>query len=74
MQKFLSFFMGAMAGSIVGAALALLLTPAPGEDLRAQVTGRYHNIQDEVRHAAVARRAELERQLQDLRTPRRSEY
>lgn len=70
MRKFFSFFLGVMAGSIVGAALALLLTPAPGEDLRAQVTGRYQTIQEEVRSAAVARRAELERQLQELRAPR----
>lgn len=73
MRKFFSFFWGVMAGSIVGAALALLLTPAPGEDLRSQVTGRYHNIQDEVRNAAIARRAELERQLQELRAPRKAE-
>lgn len=70
MRKFFSFLMGVMAGGIVGAALALLLTPAPGEDLRSQVTGRYHTIQEEVRQAAIARRAELERQLQELRTPR----
>lgn len=70
MRKFISFFFGAMAGSVVGATLALLLTPAPGEDLRAQVTGRYHTVQEEVRNAAIARRAELERQLQELRAPR----
>ena len=69
MRKFFSFFFGVLAGSVVGAALALLLTPAPGEDLRAQVTGRYHTIQEEVRKAAVSRRAELERQLQEMRAP-----
>ncbi len=73
MRKFFAFLLGAMAGSVVGAALALLLTPAAGEDLRAQVTGRYHTVQDEVRTAAVARRAELERQLQELRAPRKVE-
>ena len=73
MRKFFAFLLGTLSGSVVGAALALLLTPSSGDDLRAQVTGRYHTVQDDVRAAAVARRAELERQLQELRAPRKAE-
>jgi gas vesicle protein len=70
MRKLLMFMMGVLSGSVVGAALALLLTPAPGKELRSQVSGRFHSVQEEVRTAAAARRAELERQLQELRAPR----
>jgi gas vesicle protein len=72
MRKFFSFFLGVFSGGLVGAAAALLFAPAPGNDLRSQVTERYHNIQDEVRSAAVARRAELERELENLRAPRKA--
>lgn len=73
MRKMVVFLMGALSGGVVGAALALLLTPASGTELRDQVTGRYHTVQDEVRAAATARRAELEHQLQTLRAPHRAE-
>jgi gas vesicle protein len=73
MRNLLMFMMGTLSGAVVGVALALLLTPASGEELRSQVSGRYHSVQDEVRAAAQTRRAELERQLQQLRAPRLAE-
>lgn len=72
MRKFFSFFLGVFSGGLVGAATALLLAPAPGQDVRSQVTGRFQNIQEEVRSAAVARRTELERELERLRAPRQA--
>ena len=70
MRKFFVFLSGAMLGGLVGATVALLLAPSSGEDARLAMRGRYQKIQDEVRHAAAARRAELEQQLAELRKPR----
>jgi gas vesicle protein len=70
MQKFFMFLMGALMGALVGATLALLLTPAPGKDLQSQMQERVQFIQSEVKNAAAARRAELEKQLAEMRSPR----
>lgn len=67
-----SFLMGLILGGLVGAAVALLLTPSSGEDLRLQVQDRAQQFQTEVKHAAEVRRAELEQQLAELRTPRKA--
>lgn len=72
MRKMIVFLMGVLSGSVVGAAIALLLAPASGVEIREQMTGRYRSMEEEVRSAAVARRAEMERQLQELRAPRKS--
>lgn len=72
MRKMIVFLMGVLSGSVVGAAIALLLAPASGAELRAQVAGRYHSVEEEVRSAAAARRAEMERQLQELRAPHKT--
>jgi gas vesicle protein len=73
MQKLFMFLMGAVMGALVGATLALLLTPAPGKDLQAQMQERVQFIQSEVKGAAATRRAELEKQLAELRAPRKAE-
>ncbi|GAB4497356.1 MAG: hypothetical protein OHK0052_08810 [Anaerolineales bacterium] len=67
MSKFLSFLSGALLGATIGATIALLLTPASGEDLRAQIEERRSYIETEVRKAAQEKRAELEAQLAHLR-------
>lgn len=67
MSKFLSFLSGALLGATIGATIALLLTPASGEDLRAQIEERRNYIEAEVRKAAEEKRAELEAQLAHLR-------
>jgi gas vesicle protein len=73
MRKLLSFLVGVILGALVGVTLALLLTPVPGKDLQAQMQERVQYIQSEVKSAAATRRAELEKQLADLRAPRKSE-
>ena len=73
MRKFLSFLVGAILGGLVGAIAAILLAPVSGSDLRGQVRERAMKIQDEVKAAAAARRAELEEQLATLRAPRQAE-
>ena len=70
MRRFFSVMSGAVLGGLVGSVLALLLTPASGKDMQAQLRGRAQHVQDEVKTAAAARRAELEEQLKALRTPR----
>jgi gas vesicle protein len=69
MRRFISFLAGASLGGIVGAAVALLMTPASGHDIQAQIKERAEYIQLEVNKAAVDRRAEMEKQLAALRAP-----
>lgn len=69
MRKFINFLFGAMIGALVGATLALLLTPSSGENLRSQLGDRVSQIQTEIKQAAAARRVELEEQLAKLRSP-----
>ena len=57
MKRFLSFVLGAVIGAAAGATVALLVTPYSGEELRAQA-----------REAALAKRAQLEARLRELRT------
>jgi len=67
MRKFLSFLGGTLMGALVGATLALLLTPNSGETLRAQIRERFAALQDELSQAATERRTELENYLANLR-------
>lgn len=70
MSRVTNFLFGLVLGSLVGSAVALLLTPASGENLRTQIRGSVTNIQDEVRKAAGEKRVELEAQLASLRAPK----
>jgi gas vesicle protein len=67
------FITGMIVGGLLGAAAALLYTPAPGRRLRAQARDYIDNVRQEVRHAAVTRRVELEQELATLQVPRTSE-
>lgn len=71
MRKIFNFMMGMMMGGLVGATVALLLAPASGEDIRSQLQERTIRLRDEVKAVAEARRAELERELANLRAPYR---
>ncbi|MGA2819394.1 MAG: hypothetical protein ABSF61_01845 [Anaerolineales bacterium] len=59
MSKYISFVTGAILGIFVGGLLSLLLTPYSGAQLRL-----------EARHAADARREELQDRLAELRSSR----
>ncbi len=72
MSKVFNFLFGSVLGGLVGATVALLMAPTSGTELRNQMQNRAQNFQTEVKQAATARRAELEKQLADLRTPRKS--
>ncbi len=67
MQKALNFVLGLILGGLVGGSIALLMTPKSGNELRNEVIDYTRQIRQEVEHAAAARRAELERELADLR-------
>lgn len=59
-------------GGLVGATMALLFTPSSGDALRDQIRDRANRVQEEVKKAAADRREELEEQLNELRSPKRS--
>ena len=55
MTRFFSFVAGSVMGAAVGAALALLLTPYSGEEMR-----------ELAREAAYTKREQLERRMREL--------
>lgn len=71
-NQVLGFLGGITLGVLVGATLGLLLAPSSGNDLRQQLRDRAQSVQDEVKQASIDKRAELERELADLRAPRKS--
>jgi gas vesicle protein len=60
MGRFLSFVAGSVMGAAVGAAMALLLTPYSGEELR-----------ELAREAAYTRREQLEARMRELQETRK---
>jgi len=69
-KKILGFLIGLLTGGLVGVTLAMLFAPSSGEEFRQGIRDRMEYIQSEVKLAAQERRAELERQLAELRAPR----
>ena len=69
MNRIISFMSGAVMGALVGSTLALLLTPASGEEIRTKMAEQVKKVQQEVKSATEARRIELEEQLETLRQP-----
>jgi gas vesicle protein len=63
MRDFGKFFLGAILGSLVGSAVALLLAPVSGPKLRMRVYDYCTNIRDDVKNAAEQRRQELRQEL-----------
>lgn len=70
MRRMFGFLIGIVVGGLVGATIALLLTPEPGEELRTQIRERGQSFFDEVRHAADERKIELRQRLDEMRAPR----
>jgi hypothetical protein len=71
MQRIYIFLGGALLGWLIGFGIAVLLAPASGEELREQMQARAKQVELEVKNAAASRRAELEQQLAELRTPKK---
>jgi gas vesicle protein len=59
-NRILSFGLGLLSGSIVGAALVILLTPQSGSDLRQTIVGKYNEILESGREAIAERRQTLQ--------------
>ncbi len=73
MRKVISFISGMITGGLVGAVVAILLAPTSGEDIRVQLQERTNRLREDIKAVAEQRRAELERELEILRTPRHKE-
>lgn len=67
MKKIVSFLTGLVFGGLLGATLGLLLAPASGNQLRADLQNYTKQVENEVRLAAEERRSEMEEQLAHLR-------
>ena len=67
MGRFFRFMSGAIIGAFVGGAVVILLAPASGQTLRARIYQNLNNLLDEVNQASLEKRAELEKELSDLR-------
>jgi len=68
MSKSSSWFFGAILGGLIGSTLARLYAPFTGEELKAKVSDYVQNVRYEVEQAGVEKRAELETQLEELRS------
>ncbi|UCG22821.1 MAG: YtxH domain-containing protein [Chloroflexota bacterium] len=64
MNKILSFMAGALCGAVVGATVALLLTPASGEELRGEMVHRWEDALNEARQAMEDTRRDLQTQFE----------
>ncbi|NPV84395.1 MAG: hypothetical protein HPY45_00105 [Anaerolineae bacterium] len=67
MNRVTRFIAGAMLGGVVAALIVLLLAPSSGRELRGQIAERFVSLKEEIRQAALQRRAELEEELARLR-------
>jgi gas vesicle protein len=67
MRTVFSFLIGLVAGMMVGAATALLLTPYSGDEFRGMMGDRANEFSGSVRDAYYSRRAQLEAELDALR-------
>lgn len=68
MRKIIVALLGTMVGGLVGSSLALLFAPTSGAETRKQIGEYFGNFYQEVEHAALEKRQELEAQLETLRS------
>jgi gas vesicle protein len=67
MNKVFSFMAGALCGALVGSVAALLLTPASGEQLKADAQNRWDMAVTDARRAMEDKRRELEIQFEQAK-------
>ncbi len=68
MSKSSSWLFGAVLGGLLGSALARMYTPFSGEELKSKICDYVQNVRYEVEQAGIEKRAELETQLEELRS------
>ena len=64
MRKFAGFVLGVLAGAVVGGVAGLLLAPYTGPEMQERLCSRFEDLVEEGKHAAAARRAELQAELE----------
>lgn len=67
MRRFFSFLLGTIMGALVGAAVALLIAPSSGDELKARAKERITGIRDEIQEAYQERVSQLEAELENMR-------
>jgi gas vesicle protein len=70
MNKVFSFMAGAICGVLVGGVTALLLTPASGNDLRAEAIARWEAAKQEAEQARSQTRQQLEAEFERMKGSR----
>ncbi len=70
MRRMFGFLIGILVWGLVGATVALLLTPESGEMLRRELRARGEGLVADIRHAGEARQIELQHHLENLQAPR----
>jgi gas vesicle protein len=70
MNKLFSFMAGAICGALVGGVTALLLTPASGDDLRAEATARWEAAMQEAQQARAQTRQQLQAEFERMKGSR----
>jgi len=71
MRKFSMFMAGLFLGGVVGSAVAIFVAPVSGEELQERIRNEIQRIKDEVKTATEMRRMQLERELEELRKPKK---
>jgi gas vesicle protein len=69
-RGFMSWLVGFVLGSAMGAALMILFAPFLGDDLKAILKQRYDDAMNEAHLASENKRVELEAQLSRMRAER----
>ncbi len=70
MNKVFSFMAGAICGALVGGVTALLLTPASGNDLRAEAVARWEAAKQDAQQARSQTRQQLEAEFEQMKGSR----
>ncbi len=73
MRRLMFFAGGVLCGVMIGATVALLLTPASGDAMREDARHRFDDMMVEARRASEQRRQELEAQLAQMTSPASTE-
>lgn len=68
MRKIGYFLFGSLLGGLIGAGIALLFSPTSGAEIRGNIRSYTMHTVDEVKSAALQKRDELQKQLEQMRT------
>jgi len=67
MRKLISLFVGLGIGSLIGMIGIALFSPVSSDEFRANLKAHYERALEAGRKASLARRAELEKEIQDMK-------